>query len=389
MNVLRKRLKSYRILRNIYNFIIWIIFYLLEWSRYLLPRLKTYFSNPDKVKEILLIRTFGIGDIIRTTPILPKLKKKYKNSKIYYFTSEVGSYTLQDNPYIDVIYTKEKGLEKVLSKVYDVVINWQIFDNCPAVKEVMRQVSAKQILGRHFINGSYDYDVKLYLRTWLEKFCMIALIPYATKDTKKTKIYISPKRRQKQKELLKKYNIKDNERYIGICLGGDEVREPDHWYRNYSIEFIEKLIKEIYSSYPSDHVILVGLSKERLKNDQLKLNELKYKFPSILYLIDKLNIEELLLIIDRCNCFISSDTGPLHIALAVQTPLIAIFSNNKGNWYISSQKRGKYYSILFNDEIKCFPCEQVFRNECLESKRARCIENIPVDKIIKEVNRFL
>lgn len=219
----------------------------------------------------------------------------------------------------------------------------------------------------------------------MEKFCLMALVPYRTKDTEKPKIYISPKRRQQQKELLKKYNLEDEERYIGICLGGDEVREPDHWYRNYSIEFIENLIKELYAS---SRIILVGLSKDRLKNDQIKLDELKDKFPSILYLIDQLNLEELILIIERCNCFISSDTGPLHLAMAVKTPVIALFSNNKGNWYISSKKRGKYYSILFNDELKCFPCEQVFRPECLENKRAMCLENISLDKIIKEVNRF-
>lgn len=136
INTIRKRLKSYRSLRRIYNFIIWIIFYLLERARYLLPQLKTYLTNPDEIKAILLLRTFGLGDIIRTLPIIPKLKKRYKKSKIYYFTSEMGSSVLQDNPYVDVIYTKEKDMEKVLSNSYDLVINWQIFDNCQAVKEV-------------------------------------------------------------------------------------------------------------------------------------------------------------------------------------------------------------------------------------------------------------
>ena len=248
----------------------------------------------------------------------------------------------------------------------------------------MRDIKAKRILGRQFNkNGDYHFDTKLYLKTWMEFFCEIAKVPYHKKDPEKTKIYF-PKD-DKKEDVWRKFNLNGRKKYVGICLGGDEVVRPEYWYRNFSVEYMERLVNELGRKYK---LILVGQSKDRYFTERQKLKGLNGQ-PNVINLIDRLNLEELLGIVKNCDCLISSDTGLVHMTMALKVPLVALFSNNTGGIYISPRRRGKRYSILYNDKPNCFPCEQMFEKECLESRRARCIEEIPVSKIAKEVDRCI
>jgi rhamnosyltransferase len=380
---IRKRLKKFRLLRRVYNSLLGLYRYRRERLKYNLMLLVESMKNCSDVRDILLARTFGIGDIIRTTPIIEKLKKKFCNAKIYYFTYKRNLPLVFFNPYINRCYSEEE-IEELLKKEYDLVINWQIFDDCIYTKRVLKNIKAKRILGRHFdTNGNYYFDTTLHLRTWMEMFCKIALVPYYKQDPQKVRIYFSSNK--DKGAVLKKFNLNGKERYVGICMGGNESGGSEYWYRNFSIDFFKDLIRELSIKYK---LILVGKSKDRDIEEREKLKTLN-GHPNLLNLIDRLKLEELMAVIDNCDCFISSDTGPLHIAMALGVPVVAVFSNNTGGIYISPKKRGRYYSILYNAQPNCFPCEQLFEEECLESRRARCIEGIPISKIIKEVDRCI
>jgi ADP-heptose:LPS heptosyltransferase len=79
-----------------------------------------------------------------------------------------------------------------------------------------------------------------------------------------------------------------------------------------------------------------------------------------------------------CKLVISNDTGPMHLAYAVGTPLIAIFSSRDyaGKWF--PPENGK--NIVFrNIDVYCAKCfsEEVNGNKCLrEIKPGRIIEKI-------------
>ncbi len=379
---MRKRLKGIKLLRKPYNYLVGTCRYRKEWVRYKWVLLKESFRDYSDVKNILLIRTFGIGDIVRTSPIIEKIRQKFPNAKIYYFTLQKHLAVIASNPYIDRCYT-EKEIEEVSKRKYDLVINWQIFDNCVHSKKLMKGVKAKKILGRRFYgNNNNHFNTKLTLSTWMEFFCQLALIPYHKKDPCRTKIYFSDIRDEKRR-ILDELGIKDGPKYIGICMGTDEVFRPEYWYRNFSIDFLERLIKELSKKYK---LILVGCSKDRNTKDRQRLNRLSSS-PGLLNLIDRLDLDELIAVVKRCSCFVSPDTGVMHMAMALKVPVVGLFSNNTGSAVISPKKMGRNYTLLYNDRPNCFPCEQMFEEECLRQRRARCIEGIPISKVVKEVDR--
>ena len=124
--------KKKKIVTAIVDFIGYII-----WTPVNLFRKKHPFLTG--IKEILVIRTAYIGDVVMTLPILKPLKELYPDSRLTFLTGLKAAELLRNNPYIDEIlgydafwfYTKvgKKALMdyfrflKVLRRrVYDLVI---------------------------------------------------------------------------------------------------------------------------------------------------------------------------------------------------------------------------------------------------------------------------
>jgi ADP-heptose:LPS heptosyltransferase len=75
---------------------------------------------------------------------------------------------------------------------------------------------------------------------------------------------------------------------------------------------------------------------------------------------------------------VSGDTGPLHIAAAVGTPVVALFgptrAERNGPWSASD-------IVVARTER----CECLYQRECRRS--APCIDEIPIDEVVDAVVR--
>jgi ADP-heptose:LPS heptosyltransferase len=79
-----------------------------------------------------------------------------------------------------------------------------------------------------------------------------------------------------------------------------------------------------------------------------------------------------------CKLVISNDTGPMHLAYAVGTPLIAIFSSRDyaGKWFPPENEK----NIVFrNNDVYCANCfnEELNQNMCFKNINS----NIVIEKL--------
>ena len=59
--------------------------------------------RPAEVKEILLIRTAYIGDVVMTLPLLKPLRERFPQARISFLTATRAAAVLENNPYLDEI----------------------------------------------------------------------------------------------------------------------------------------------------------------------------------------------------------------------------------------------------------------------------------------------
>ena len=97
-----------------------------------------------------------------------------------------------------------------------------------------------------------------------------------------------------------------------------------------------------------------------------------------------------MVLIKRCNCYLSSDTGPLHMAKALGTPFIGLYGQTSAAELLLKKTRGKSLAI-FQSDLLCSPCERhsdLFP-ECLNLGCAYCMQDISQEQILAEINRLV
>jgi heptosyltransferase-1/heptosyltransferase-2 len=104
-----------------------------------------------------------------------------------------------------------------------------------------------------------------------------------------------------------------------------------------------------------------------------------------LNLVNKLSIMELFWVIKQCDVFITADSGPMHISLALGTPTVAIFGVVGPARLISKNQTTPHitlYRPTAESEKTTHPTERkILSNEAMQS--------ISVDEVLKCVKKYL
>lgn len=94
-----------------------------------------------------------------------------------------------------------------------------------------------------------------------------------------------------------------------------------------------------------------------------------------LNLAGKTNIPRLAAAIARCKLFVTNDTGPMHVADAVGTPIVAIFGPT--DW-IETPPYGRGHTIV-RHEIECAPCKK----RVCPLGHHDCMKKLDVERVLR------
>ncbi|MDE3091310.1 MAG: glycosyltransferase family 9 protein, partial [Chloroflexota bacterium] len=97
---------------------------------------------------------------------------------------------------------------------------------------------------------------------------------------------------------------------------------------------------------------------------------------------DDASIEELAALMARCDLVVSSDSAPMHIAAAVGTPTVAIFSNVSHRAYHPYLSDNRYRVV--REDIPCSPCA-IFGTMPPCPYQYKCINSLSVDRVFDAV----
>jgi len=107
---------------------------------------------------------------------------------------------------------------------------------------------------------------------------------------------------------------------------------------------------------------------------------LKYLGNDGIDLTGKTDLLQLAALLEQCRLLVTNDTGTMHMAAAVKTPVVAIFGSTDS---ITTGPWGDDH-IVVKKEVSCSPC---LKRVCPTDHR--CMELITVDEVEEAVNRKL
>ena len=102
-------------------------------------------------------RFSSLGDVLRTTPILPTLKEKYPNSSITWLVDDVPYALLKGNEYIDRILVWDSFVGfQLMEERFDIVIN---LEKIAGLCAITNRINAWKKYGFRFDEMTGKYDV--------------------------------------------------------------------------------------------------------------------------------------------------------------------------------------------------------------------------------------
>jgi heptosyltransferase-2 len=105
----------------------------------------------------------------------------------------------------------------------------------------------------------------------------------------------------------------------------------------------------------------------------------KMKKPPVL-LTGRTSLGQLMALIRRCRLLITNDSGPMHLAAALDVPQLAIFGSTSE---VATGPLSRE-ALVIKQQVDCNPC---FLRECPTD--FRCMKGIPVERVLEEARKIL
>ena len=339
------------------------------------PFTKTYTKedlSDANIKNILVIRLDRIGDMVMTTPIFSALKEKWPDAQITVMANPVNKNIVINNPFIDCILVydrenKHKSLNNRLSffkdirkSEFDLVID-PYLDYELNTSFITRIVGSRYRLGFEFAGREFFYNIRYASNIFPVSTDKKHMIDYnlgligcigVKANKKQPEIFLSADEKDNASRILEKVGANPENRIIGIHPGGNY--ESQRW----PVERFVAISDYLIASY-GIKVILFGGRDERSLLSRFK--DCAVRKPIIL---EDLNLREFISVVSHCNLFLCNNSGPLHIAIALNIPTVSTMGPTiPFHWW----PRGDNHIVIRKD-LDCSPCKKGIceTHECME-----------------------
>ncbi|HJO48004.1 MAG TPA: glycosyltransferase family 9 protein, partial [Candidatus Scalindua sp.] len=185
---------------------------------------------------------------------------------------------------------------------------------------------------------------------------------------RRLQIYYSQSDKANVLELLERENVGQSNSLLAIHMGAGYPSKS--WKKEKFLHLLKELNERNYG-----RVVLIGND-----NNDSFVNIHKGLNIDYINTIGRLSIRELAVLLERCSVLISCDSGPVHVAAAVGTPCIVLFSgtNTLKQWGSPDNNVNR----VIHKEVECSPCEMRI---CPQSTHL-CMDKIKVSDVLCELD---
>ena len=290
--------------------------------------------------KIAIVKLSALGDIVHGMIVLQFIKKNYPESEIDWFVEKRFFGVLENNPHINQIHqvslksvNKSKSLFliwKELRKIskfgkYDLVIDMQGLVKSALVARMIPSIitlgfdqsSLRESLAAKFYNQTYKID---YAENIIKR--NIALVSRALELPIDQEDILNKQPFLYSSQKYSFNSISNTKKNVALIPGASYPSKC------YPAEKFAQLTTQIDANF----LIIWGNETEKVIAE-----EIKDLSPNI-HTIDKLSLDGLISLIAQVDLVIGSDTGPTHMAWALNIPSITLFGPTPGyrNTYITN-----------------------------------------------------
>ena len=289
------------------------------------------------IKKILVFSFSFIGDAVLSTAVISPLRQRFPNAKITFLVGRRACNLLEADPQIDQVLVydnlsehagwrgKIRLIQSLRREKFDLIVN------------LRDSLWSRFVGGKHWgmkLRGKNIHAVTRYLDVLRRRGLDV--------DGAQPQLQFTAPQLAKRDAFLSENRVNRHQVLIGIHPGGNWV------YKLWGAEKFAQIADRLCENWNVQILLFAGPDEREL---QTQVANLMRQQPICVEEDDLCQVAGL---IAACDFYIGNDTGPMHIAVAVDTPVIAIFGST--NHYRSGPYGEKHIVVHSGVELGCNPC---------------------------------
>lgn len=331
-------------------------------------------------RNIIVRMPNWVGDLVMATPVLSDLRKAFPLAKITAMCRNPMGELLLENPEIDEIFCftktsrlvrrneKKNLMDRLQKGAYDLGVllpntfssAWWFWQGNVKYR-IGYNSSGRKVLLTHPIEFPKNKQNQHLTITYKQ---LLAPLGIPVSDTK-PRLYFKEEEIRQVKILLSQHGVKPHHKIVGInpgaAYGSAKCWLPER-FREVTTKLLED--KDLIIVYFGD-LVTENLVKEICQGLS----------PRVINMAGLTSLRELACLISLCHVLLTNDSGPMHIAGAFSTSVVALFGSTSsvvtGPWH-----NGK----VIQKSVACAPC---YRRTCPID--FRCMKQIGVDEVLQSI----
>ena len=339
-------------------------------------------SLDREFKTIAIAKYKGLGSIVQCTPLLQTLRHNYPKAKIIFITTGGNKILLEKLNCVDEILTiNDKNLIHTLRSIslllfklwkrkVGVFLDLEIYSNASSL--ITSFSLARNRMGYYLRSSNYRLGMYTHMMYYniqspvSETYMQFARLLNCEKIV--DSLY-------SLKGLGNTIDIKG--KYIVINVNASDLRVERKWS---SSNFTELMI-QLNKTYPEHLLVLIGNKAEVAYVEEVihPLND----HSRIINLAGKTTFDQLIGTIEQADMMITNDTGPMHLGLALEVKIVALFGPCSPQQY-----GGNSNATILYKNVYCSPCVHEFATPPCNGDN-QCMKLIQVAEVMQAIHKSM
>jgi heptosyltransferase-2 len=326
-------------------------------------------------RRVLVIKLGAPGDVLRTTALLPAMKKAWPDSEITWVTRASARDLLLNLPQIDRLLTLEdEGALGLLGERFDLLLN---LDNDSVASSLATQIQAGEKRGFVLNEQGRIVEANPEARPWLEMALFdrikkenslsyqehmrrIAGLEFFPRD--RVQVALGEEEETRAGQVLAHLGLAGHSP-IAFNTGSGDRWKTKRWSPQYFVELALALAEEA-----KDPIVLLGGPVEDEANTLLVTERPdRFVYPGVL------PIRVFMAVVSKCRLLVTADTLALHVGIGTGVRTIGLFGPTS---VVEIEQEPNLLKI--QAPVECVCC---YLKSC--DKQPFCMDEITVPVVLK------
>lgn len=327
-------------------------------------------AAPHSVHRTLVIRFGALGDLVLATALLPGLRRQRPSTHVTWVTKEIWAPLLAHDPRIDALITLGPGesLRSLRSRLDDHGFD-RVID---AHSNLRSRLLTAQLPPAPTVRLHKDTFARWLLvaggpqlasldRRLVDRFR--ALVP-ASRPTDRPRIVVGTRPRARASVAME-----DDGPWLAVAPGAK------HPAKRWPAERFAAVARAHADRHGARVLVLGG------PDDRAEMRVVESAVPGAVVWPADGPLDEVAAALERCALLLANDSGLVHLAEAVGTPVVAVFGPTVRAWgYFPLDPRSR----VVEKDVACRPCSKAGERPCRQPE-TWCLTRSTVDEVTSVV----